>query len=427
MFRIPDKSTCTGKTFAIRMACRGTAVIFLLAMVLLGGCQRESPCLRQVNNNGFGDFWNHYAWAMATFGPHLYVGTMNVELWAGQGVAVAEADRVISKGTEIWRYDGESWEQVVDNGFKGAPENLGTRNLFVYDGMLYAGTVNYTEGCEMWRTGDGTSWEQVMQGGFGKQSTGSVRGMAEYGGLLYVGVENIREGGELYAWDGTSWTQIADRGIDNPLNISMADLVPWNDLLYVFTWNPLGFEAYSFDGIQFERLIGFGAPKPPGLGQLTNMAVLGTSVYRDRFYLGTANFLFGADLFRSDDGQEWEQLVDNGFDDPRQAYIWRMKPYRGDLYMGTWTEGHLPLPFREGGRLYRLDPEENIEELVGPGGLLMDAGFGDGQNYGIRTMTVFQEKLFLGTGQCFFCACRKGTEIWELDPDAPGCDLETTD
>lgn len=398
----------------------------MIAILAAGGCRRESPCLRQVNDNGFGDFWNHYAWAMTTFGDHLYVGTMNVELWASQGQADQEADP-ISKGSEVWRYDGESWEKVVDMGFKGGVDNLGTRNLYVYQGMLYAGTVNYTEGCEVWRTFDGVTWEPIMQGGFGKHTTGSVRGMAEYKGLLYVGVENFQEGGEMHAWDGTTWTKIVDKGIENPRNNSMAELVPWQDLLYVFTWNALGFEVYSFDGSDFIRLVGFGAANPPGLGQLTNMAVLGTSVFHDLLYLGTANFLFGADMFRSADGVNWEQLVDNGFDDPRQAYVWRMKEYRGDLYLGTWTEGKLPLLFGEGGRLYRMDPEENFEQLMGPEGLLMDEGFGDWQNYGIRTMAVYDEKLYLGTAQCFFCSNRKGTEIWELDPDAPGCELDTTE
>jgi hypothetical protein len=400
---------------------------FLMVLMATGGCRRESPCLRQVNDNGFGDSWNHYAWAMTTFDDHLYVGTMNtinVELWKSQRQADADS---ISKGTEVWRYDGKVWEQVVDHGFKGGPQNLGTRNLFVYEGMLYAGTVNPTEGCEVWRTADGLTWEPIMQGGFGKRSTTSIRGMAEYKGLLYVGVENNQKGGEMHAWDGTTWTKIVDKGIENPLNSSIAELVPWQDLLYVCTWNALGFEVYSFDGTDFERLVGFGTAIPPGLGQMTNTAVLGTSVFHDLLYLGTANFFSGADLFRSADGVNWVQLVDNGFDDPRQAYVWMMKEYRGDLYLGTWTEGELPLLFREGGRLYRMDPEENFEQLVGPEGLLMDEGFGNWQNYGIRTMAVYDEKLYFGTAQCFFCPDRNGTEIWEFDPDARGCRLDTTE
>jgi len=399
-------------------------------MTACGSPHRESPCLRQVNDNGFGDDWNCYAWSMAPFGDHLYVGTLNANLWGDPIGAIDAANLMdaVSKGTEIWRFDGHNWEQVVDNGFKGNGNNAGTRNLFEYKGMLYAGTVNYAEGCEVWRTADGETWEPIMQGGFGSQLSGSVRGMAKYKNLLYVGVENVFEGAQLYTWDGASWTKIANGGIGNPLNFSVADMLVWKGLLYLFTWNALGLEIYTYDGSTFECICGVGGPNPPGLSQTTNMGVMGVAIFNDRLYLGTADLLFGADLFRTDDGKNWVQLINNGFSDQRQAYIWRMKEYRGDLYMGTFHEGHFPLFLHEGGRLYRMDPQERFEELVGPDGLLMDEGFGDWMNYGMRTLSVFNEKLYIGTAQFFLSPWqRKGLEIWEFDPDAQGRSLKTSD
>lgn len=104
--------------------------------------------------------------------------------------------------------------------------------------------------------------------------------------------------------------------------------------------------------------------------------------------------------------------------------------YRGDLYVGTfvqapWFDGisGIEPPVEEGGRLYRIDSAENIVELVGPNGLLMGSGFDNPQNYGIRSMAVFQGKLYLGTAQTFIWGEREGAEVWELNPDASGCDL----
>lgn len=399
------------------------SLFFLLALTTLSACQPDSGCFTQVNDSGFGDDRNHYAWSMAAFNGHLYVGTMNLDLW-GWFNGLGPGDGIIdplTEGAEVWRYDGSTWEQVVDNGFKGDFHNFGTRNLHVHDGMLYAGTVNYLDGCELWRTADGTDWEPVMQGGFCHSSTGSVRGMATYNGLLYVGVESLLRGGEIHSWDGETWTRVADGGIDNRWNISVAELVPWRDHLWVFTWNPFGFEVYTYDGAAFEPVCGFGAPQPAGFGQITNLGAMGVQVYNDRLYMGTANFLFGADMFRTDDGVEWVQLVNNGFCDWRQAYIWRMKEYRGDLYIGTFHEGHLGSYMKEGARIYRMDASEEFEQIVGPKGTLMAEGFGNDLNYGIRTLSVFDDKLFIGTAQCFFCPGRTGTEVWAYDPDDPDC------
>lgn len=102
-------------------------------------------------------------------------------------------------GTEVWRFEGRNWEQVVDNGFLGNTTNSSTRNLDVSQGMLYAATSNIELGCEVWRTANGTTWEPIMQGGFGKRPNQSIRGMTEYNGFLYVGTKNKEEGGEIHA------------------------------------------------------------------------------------------------------------------------------------------------------------------------------------------------------------------------------------
>ena len=54
------------------------------------------------------------------------------------------------------------WEQLVDNGF-GNEHNIFAWSMKAYKGYLYLGTLNYVDGCQIYRstTGDKDSWEQV--------------------------------------------------------------------------------------------------------------------------------------------------------------------------------------------------------------------------------------------------------------------------
>jgi len=73
-----------------------------------------------------------------------------------------------SKGCEIWRYDGNDWEEIVGdnesseipNGF-GSNLNMGARSMIEYpenSGIIWVGTLNLDfkdlktfAGCEIWK------------------------------------------------------------------------------------------------------------------------------------------------------------------------------------------------------------------------------------------------------------------------------------
>eukprot|EP01068_Selenidium_serpulae_P002943 Selendium_serpulae@DN277_c0_g1_i1.p1 len=352
---------------------------------------------------------------MATFQDGLYVGTLNVQFWQNPlGILdLAGGPQAVltdSEGSEIWKYNGETWRATMKGGF-GNVHNKGIRNLFQHiDGRLYAGTVNYINGAEVWRSEDGEQWTTIASNGFGRgQANGSIRGMASFQGKLYVGTENYAFGGEIWAWDGGNWEQVADKGLGNRKNLSIAELKVWNGLLYMFTWNAFGAEIFVYDGQDITRIAA------GGIENKLNVAILGVAVYNGRMYVGTANFVSGAELYRSTDGTHFERIATKGLGDPLQAYLWRFLEHRGMLYMGTFQQGPVYGLTKEGGRVYRMDPYEIIEEIVGPEGSLAKEGFNDWRNYGIRTMANYQGKLYMGTAQCFFCLYRPGTNIWELD------------
>eukprot|EP01084_Bolivina_argentea_P047154 86873_1 len=83
--------------------------------------ETASLFVRQVNENGFGDNNNQYAFSMEEFKDHLYIGTLNC---VGAPQCVGDfffAKPVATNGTQIYRGymapDGNwKWDCVVSSG-----------------------------------------------------------------------------------------------------------------------------------------------------------------------------------------------------------------------------------------------------------------------------------------------------------------------
>ena len=75
----------------------------------------------------------------------------------------------------------------------------------------------------------------------------------------------------------------------------------------------------------------------------------------------------------------------------------------------------------KGGSVWRSFDGEIWEEMVGGNGTYMWYGFGDKHNWGIRSFEVYNDKLYIGTANCFHERCQPdamGTEIWEWPGEA---------
>lgn len=146
------------------------------------------------NDSGFGNPHNIAVASMTAFDGYIHGGTFN------------------PGGCEIWRSsDGVAWEQTVGNEAKigagfGLTQNVGTVSMLAVGAYLYAGTATgkSQHGCELWRSHDGVTWEQVVGGkagggnGFGDSRNGGALSMATLGNHLYVGTVNHTQGGEIW-------------------------------------------------------------------------------------------------------------------------------------------------------------------------------------------------------------------------------------
>jgi len=301
----------------------------------------------------------------------------------------------------------------------------------------------------------------VLSGGFGSASNFASRGIACYNGDLYVGTQNAdfshlneRFGVKplcmfwiltycLLKWSGSvapllqiapflvpvhslysqgceiwryseradAWAPVVSdasgamlpAGFGTARNFAASVVQPFKEALYVGTSTSSlrGCEIWRFDGSAWKRVA------DRGLGDRHNSGIWSSTIFRGHLYVGTMNWKHGCQIYRSRDGRHWDtvrQPGGPGFGTRANVYAWSMGVYRGRLYVGTCN-----LQDDRGAELWRYDG--CTWEHVGlPGG----DGFGDPANYGIRSLLVFRDELYVGT-TASFAQRQKGAELWRYN------------
>jgi len=357
--------------------------------------------------SGFNYNFNCLAGAIKEFKNKLYVGTANTPIGSLQ-----DPHR---KGAEIWRYDGTTWEQVVGHtapitkGSFGNVENIAISDFEVFNGYLYAGTMNwdFTQkgGCEIWRTKDGIEWEQVVAHGFKPY-------MSEVD--LFTGVTNT------YLWS----------------------MEVFQDQLYVGTFN----SCYKFvsnagigcqlwrtkDGKSWEKVL---LPYGDGFGEKENYGIRTMAVYNNELYVGTAANIVhdkGFEIWKYD-GFKWIPLISDdvpgvkptdieysGFGNPLNKYAWSMTVTSDNkLWVGTANGKLVNLfePRTEGCEIWCFNGTK-WKPIVKNGNNEMPSGFGDIKNEGVRSMIEYPQgsgNIVVGTLKLISTRpllLQEGFELW---------------
>ena len=301
---------------------------------------------------------NDDASVIICFKDGLYVGTFNLR-----------------EGCELWRtFDGLNWEQVVGenasipNGF-GNPLNSAIWSAEVFgetDNMyLYLGTMNWVEGCEVWRSSDGVNWNAVVgdnsniPAGFG----GEFRRFNYYAWIMEVAYVFLRA----------------------------IPPVESKNYLCIGTFNPVcGGQIWrSPDGENWTMFDINSSATPNGFGDRDNYGIRTMETFNEKLYVGTATKLWslskGCEIWRQCsrtlNPPSWEKVNDDGFGDLGNKYAWSMKKFNGNLYVGT-------INLRGGCEIWRTSNGIKWTKVVGN-------GFDDKNNIGARIMTVFQNNLYV--------------------------------
>jgi cyclopropane fatty-acyl-phospholipid synthase-like methyltransferase len=231
----------------------------------------------------------------------------------------------------------------------GDATNEGVFNMAAYNGFLYAGTINTSEGCQIWKTdAEGSppyDWKKVFsQGGFRGKNNEGILHMVGFEGRLYVG------------------TGIVGGGYDRVRNIgpASAELLRLNP---DDTWDlVVGEPRHTPQGWKVP-LSGMG----PGFNRLTTGYFWRLCVHQGWLYLGTYNAAIwfpylkegelpdhvvkaieeaggidsivekagGFDLWRSKDGVDWIPVSRNGFGNPCNYGVRTMESTPYGLFLGA--------------------------------------------------------------------------------------------
>jgi len=295
------------------------------------------PDLPGTNGPGFGNLNNQEVHEIKIFKSELYAVTYNT-----------------TNGTEVWRSsNGTDWEKVVGTGLPGLNAagfgnkgNIDIQSSAIFKGYLYVGTWN-DNGAEVWRTADGNNWEKVNQSGFGDKANDILLSMTVLGDHIYAATQKAPKPGEVWrSADGTNWTQCAPGGFDNEYNSGIECMVVFNSELYAGTSNYYGAEIFkTTDGQNWQKVMGsgFAGVNSAGFGNGSNKGIWALYVFEGNLYAGVYNDATGAEIWKSGRGADWTKVIGRdltginspGFDDPNNIAVDSFGSFDGYLYAAT--------------------------------------------------------------------------------------------
>ena len=142
----------------------------------------------------FADPYNVAMSAMSVHDGMLYVGT-------------TQLNPILGSGCEVWRTDGGMWTIAAVNGF-GSPLSMGILRFEEYFGELYAAVaqpdpdlVPGGTGAKIMRFVAPLNWSAEVPDGFGDTDNCAIGSMAAFNGTFYAGTVNTSEGCEVWRND----------------------------------------------------------------------------------------------------------------------------------------------------------------------------------------------------------------------------------
>lgn len=248
-----------------------------------------------------------------------------------------------STGPQIYRSsDGHSWEQVTTQGQGINVNQIAILDLISYNQFLYAATGWKDDAPgQIWRSADGVNWQSVVPDGFGDSTIHSVDAFIAYNGYLYASASGEADhvGVSIYrsaTGDPGSWQAVITNGQGDSNKNVMADFAVFNGGLYGFGKD---IEQGAFVWKASSNGTVWNQTNPPGFGENQIEAVSG-SVFNGMLYVGTYNrknnvALFPAQIWRTGDGVTWTKVINDGFQDANNGSVISLFPFMGELFAVT--------------------------------------------------------------------------------------------
>ncbi len=293
------------------------------------------------------------------------------------------------------------WEQVNINGF-GNLRNDSVSSLAFFSDTLYAGTINFDTGGEIWRMGN--PWTAVITGGLGYAYNVGIDHLIEFKGDLYAGTwADTVNGGEVWRYDGLGWTRVVSGGFGDTGNAEALHFAVFGDTLYAstFNWTGGGGEIwYSSNG----NVGSWNNANVPW--DTDNWCASALEVFNGYLYASTWNPTDGGEIWRTPDGTTWIQVNTNGFGNSDNLGVPWLAVFDGHLYAGMANT-------TTAGQVWRCSTCDGSDWSQ-----VVSDGFGSMDNFGTAPLIVSDDYLYCaaGSGETE----TTGFEVWRSSTGDPG-------
>jgi hypothetical protein len=225
-----------------------------------------------------------------------------------------------------------TWENV--SGVIAATTNI--RAITTWNNKLYvAASAPAGAGAVVYESADPKTqgWTQVSLPGFGNKDNSEIYDLAVFNGSLYASTINLNTGFEVWKTDGVLadnkyvWTPVIQKGFGDSWNQYGMSMTTFKDYLYVGTAVGIGMVMKINQGT--------GQPEPVGTRAFELIRI-------DRN--DSASLIVGnKEADNATDGGPPEPRVplskmSAGFNNPFNVYAWNMAVYKGCLYVGTFDQ-----------------------------------------------------------------------------------------
>ena len=364
----------------------------------------------QVMSGGFGDRMNTTIPEFKVFRGQLYAVASRID---SSSANWKPENQVIYPGTvQLWcSADGESWSQI--NSFNPPlpesdkdirfMETSGQDEEFLYIGIMEYGSNEGDGG--LYRSADGTNFQRINGPGSGFDLTTSIAGLAvnETRGIKYLYTSTrSQRGAQVWRipYDATSgWEKVLDLASVDPRFTGITYIYDWKDMIYVAALpsRPGGcevFQSVSGDPGTWTRAAGVGN----GWGKSVD-SIAAMIEFNGFLYAAAGNNKAGGQIWRTPDGQQWQQVVSNGLGNPKNQEAHRLAVAQGKLWVVFYSEASMSA------QVWRSDDglqfvQSNLD------------GFGDPGIIGGRQRIIeFKGTVYWGGSKP-----STGAQIWRISP-----------
>lgn len=355
------------------------AVLFGIAIVSRPACAQTADGWEVEFTGGFGDSSTIAIMSLAEFDGALYAGTQT-----------AGGCRVLARGTYPLR---SAWGALVTDGWGDAANTAATAmEEFTYTLVnpitaLYVGTLNFSDGGEIWQYNQG-AWYPFNAAGFGNSSNFMISDMETFNNKLFAGTANPSTGAQIWSFSGITWFQSVTAGFGSLANNQISSLTAFDGKLYASTLNLNGGEIWeSTDGLNWSRTVPEGFFSGEGGSGVSTLTTAGGFLWA---LVGGTN---GVRVWQIAPGTP-VAMSTSGFGDGGNMNNGKMVSFRDELYVSTHNMATACEIWRLRGGAWT---QENKD------------GFGDASNLYGAAMTVFDDRLVVGT-----INSNDGAELWRL-------------